>query len=353
MLKVNELKQKLNITDEKGNQIKFDGKFLKVVIKGEKERDIGWLEMVDGKGLTYRKKELEKDRYRKTDAWSIPRIVLQQVDWIQYQSDERAYEIDAKKARLYGATTKAKVNLEEKVYVPVGAWTIFQSKDDKEQARINMFGIEWYNRLHDMIWSEDMAAISSFLANRSKINTVYPDFKNLFTAFKTTPLSKVKVVIMGNEPIQDSMADGFAFGYKLPFGEAPEIKYIQDELDREADDKMIDFNPKHVFDTEDWARQGCLMLNQCLSVEKDHQKTHEGIGWETFTERVIREVQAVGRPICFVLLGTRTYEYQKYIDTEYHTVIKADAYSSCFVGSNIFWEINGFLHKYYNTEIKW
>jgi uracil-DNA glycosylase len=351
MLKVNELKDRLNCTDDKGNTLRFDGKNLRVV-SNDTIRDIGWIEMTD-KGLTYRKREREADRYRKTDAWSIPTIILEEVSWIQYQSDARAYEIDANIAKLYCKTTKAKSNLEEKAYIPVSMWTIFKSMDTKEQSRIDMFGVQWYNKLHSFIWSDTMTELSAFLGERMKVNKVYPEPKNLFKAFASTPLSEVKVVFIGNEPILEDTCNGLAFHVGLPFYNSNEVKHIQDELEREGDDYMIDFNPKHVFDSSSWANQGCLMLNQCLSVEKDHQMTHEGRGWEDLIANVIGELNKLERPICFVLMGTRTYEFERYISNNYHTVIKANASAPSFVGSNIFWEIDGFLNNFYNTKMKW
>jgi len=352
MLRVNELKEKLNYTDDKGNQLKFDGKNLKILSEGT-TRDIGWLEMVDGKGLTYRKKEREQDRYRKTDAWSIPAVILEEVTHIQYQSDARAYEIAVNIAFLYGKKIKSKPNLEEKVYVPVDKWTIFKSMDAKEQARIEMFGIEWYNKLHKFIWSDTMTDLSIFLAERMKVNKVYPEFKHLFKAFATTPLSKVRVVFIGNEPIQEEICNGIAYYVGLPFYDSIEIKNIQDELEREGDDYMINFNPKHVFDSTTWAEQGCLMINQCLSVEKGHLMTHEGRGWEELITNVVCELNKQERPICFVLMGTRAYGFDQYIDSNYHTVIRTDVTSSKFIGSNLFWEVDGFMNNNYNTKINW
>ena len=352
MLKVNELKEKLNTTDDKGNTLRFDGKNLKVIIN-DTIRDIGWIEMVAGKGLTYRKRELEKDRYRKTDAWSIPTIVLEEVSWIQYQSDARAYEIDASVAKLYCKTTKAKVDLEEKAYIPVSMWTIFQSRDPKEQARIEMFGVEWYNKLHAFIWSDTMTELSAFLGERMKANKVFPTPNKLFKAFSSTPLSEVKVVFIGNEPVMDDGCNGLAFHTDLPFYNSNEIKHMQDELEREGDDYMIDFNPKHVFDSSTWAAQGCLMINQCLSVEEGHFITHAGRGWEDLIAQVVGELNALDRPICFVFMGTLTYEFEKYVSNLHHTIIKANASAPSFVGSNIFWEIDGFLSIFYNTKLKW
>jgi len=352
ILKVNELKEKFNTTDDKGNTLRFDGKNLKVII-GDSIRDIGWIEVVKGKGLTYRKRELEKDRYRKTDAWSVPTVILEEVAWIQYQTDARAYEIDANIAKLYCKKTKAKANLEEKAYIPVSMWTIFQSIDKKEQARIEMFGVEWYNKLHTFIWSDTMNELSVFLAERMKVNTVYPEPKNLFKAFAATPLSEVRVVFIGNEPIPIDIYEGIPYNIGLPFPNFDEIAHIQDELEREGGDYMIDFNPKHVFDSTTWTSQGCLMLNQCLSVEKNHQMSHEGRGWESLISTVVSELNKLERPICFVLMGTRTYEFDRYISNAHHTVIKANASAPSFVGSNIFWEIDGFLNNFYNTKIKW
>lgn len=348
---MNNLKAKLNVTDTKGNVLAFDGRNLKITNDG-KTNDIGFIEMVNGK-VTYRKREREADRYRKLDAWSIPKVILDNVEWIQYQSDARAYEIAAYKARVYGTGVKAKVDLEEKVYVPVSAWTIFLSLDKVEQGRIEKFGVEWYNILHDVINGETLNAISSFLAERAKANKVYPAFKDLFKAFELTPFSKVKVVIVGNEPFEDEMADGLAFSFELPFAQHDIAVNISKELEEEGMQNMIDYKQQAIYVPRNWAAQGVLMLNQCLSVEKGHIRTHEGIGWEQFTERVIREIQTKAEPIVFMLLGTRAFEMQRFIDTNEHYVIKADASSPAFVGSNVFWECNGYLKKHGNNEIKW
>jgi uracil-DNA glycosylase len=195
--------------------------------------------------------------------------------------------------------------------------------------------------------------LSAFIGERMKVNKVFPAPKKLFTAFSSTPFSKVKVVFIGNEPILEDTCNGLAFHVGLPFYNSDEIRHIQDELEREGGDYMIDFNPKHVFDSSSWAEQGCLMINQCLSVEEGHQMTHEGRGWEALISITVGELNKLERPICFVLMGTRTYEFQQQITNSNHTIIKANASAPSFVGSNLFWQIDGFLNNFYNTKMKW
>ena len=340
----------LNVTDNKGNRLSFNGKDIALTTSTGEVRNIGWIHEENGV-VIYRKKELEKDRYRRLDAWSIPMNVLQVVDKIQYQSDARAYEIAADKAKLYGKYQREKIDLEEKVYVPVKAWTIFKSMDATEERRIQMFGVEWYNILHDIIWSAYMTSISSFLADRASKNTVYPPLKNLFDAFAATPYSKVKVVIMGNHPVMDTCISGLAFGYELPFGQQPEILHVQDELERERVEGVLD-GKNQVFRSSDWAEQGCLMLNANLSIEKGRLFSHEG-HWNTFVERVLRELQAKGTPIVFMFLGSHTWELERLIDKGYHRIIKANAYEPSFVGSDVFVKANNAMKELGYTPINW
>lgn len=182
---------------------------------------------------------------------------------------------------------------------------------------------------------------------------IYPDDDLILNAFNKTPLNKVKVVIIGQDPYhEEGQANGLAFsvnkGVKLP----PSLKNIFFELHNDVGGEL-----RTNGDLSDWAEQGVLLLNTSLTVCK-HQPNSMSDLWNDFTDNVIRLINKQKKPVIFVLWGNEAQKKQKLITNFNHYVITAahpsplSAYRG-FLGSEPFSKINKILNEIDEKEIRW
>ena len=183
---------------------------------------------------------------------------------------------------------------------------------------------------------------------------IYPKADDIFNAFDLTPFHKVKVVIIGQDPYHNpNQAHGLAFsvpdGEKIP----PSLRNIFKELQRD----MGISTPNHGNLTK-WANQGVLLLNTILTVEKNKPHAHQKIGWETFTDSVIQQLNNHPKPIVYLLWGAHAQKKEALINTNKHIVLTAPHPSPLsahrgFLGSNHFSLANNALNKVGRDPIEW
>lgn len=191
-----------------------------------------------------------------------------------------------------------------------------------------------------------------FLELTKKINLertnyiVYPNEADLFKAFKLTPLNKVKVVLLGQDPYhEENQANGLAFsvnkGVKIP----PSLKNLYKELQSDLGIAI----PNHG-DLTTIAKQGVLLLNTVLTVRKGMAQSHHNYGWQQFTDEIIKTLNNEDRPIVFILLGNDAKGKKPLITNPKHYIIEAIHPSPLsanrgFFGSKIYSKTNEFLIK--------
>lgn len=216
-----------------------------------------------------------------------------------------------------------------------------------------LFNNDWDNILNDEIHKEYFMNILYELRELYKTKDIFPPQKQIFNAFHLS-YKDVKVVILGQDPYHGvGEAHGFAFSTlssKLP----PSLKNIYKEL---YDDLGIkkDFSNG---DLTSWVKQGVMLLNTCLTVEKDKPNSHKNMGWHEFTDTVIQKLNEKNEPIVFILWGNNAKEKKKYITSSKHLVIESAHPSPFsanhgFFGSKPFSKTNEFLNKNGIEEIKW
>ena len=181
----------------------------------------------------------------------------------------------------------------------------------------------------------------------------YPEYNNIFNALKATSFDNIKVVILGQDPYHEpNQAHGLAFSVlceKLP----PSLKNIYKEME---DDLNIKINQDGNLDY--LAKQGVLLLNTLLSVRKGEAFSHKGLGWETFTDNVIKYINKLDQPIVFILWGSPAQSKIKFLNNPKHLIIKSahpsplSAYRG-FFGSKPFSRTNEFLKENGVAPIKW
>lgn len=164
-------------------------------------------------------------------------------------------------------------------------------------------------------WNE----LQRFVAGERARHTVFPPADQVFTALHLTPYESTRVVILGQDPYHGPrQAHGLCFsvqdGVQLP----PSLVNIYTEL---RNDLGI-ATPTHG-NLESWARQGALLLNTCLTVRSGAAASHQGKGWESFTDEVLRTVNAKSHPVVFILWGAHARKKKALIDVSRHTVIES------------------------------
>ena len=187
-----------------------------------------------------------------------------------------------------------------------------------------------------------------------RTRVVYPPSQEIFTAFHLTPLDKVKVVILGQDPYHEpNQAHGLCFSVKKGVEIPPSLVNIYQEL---HDDLGCSI-PGHGCLTK-WAEQGVLLLNTVLTVRAHQAFSHKGIGWEEFSDAAIRILNEQDRPIVFILWGKPAQSKASMLTNPKHLILKAphpsplSAYRG-FFGSRPFSQTNRFLEENGVGPIDW
>lgn len=183
---------------------------------------------------------------------------------------------------------------------------------------------------------------------------IFPPADDIFNAFAFTPLSKVKVVILGQDPYHgDGQAHGLCFSVKPDVEIPPSLVNIYKELQDDCGCKI----PNHGYLTK-WAEQGVLLLNTVLTVRAHQANSHRGIGWEEFTDAAIRILNEQNRPIVFILWGRPAQLKKSMLNNPQHLILEAphpsplSAYRG-FFGSRPFSRTNKFLKQNGIEPIDW
>jgi len=199
-----------------------------------------------------------------------------------------------------------------------------------------------------------MEELFQFLKQAYQNNTIYPPKSKVFTAFQLTPYSSVKVVILGQDPYHGpNQANGLSFSVAEEVAFPPSLRNIFIELQADIGCQ----SPKNG-DLSPWAKQGVLLLNTTLTVQGGAPMSHNGKGWEQFTDRVLQVLNEKPIPIVFILWGRHAQNKVKFIDQNKHFVIKSAHPSPLsahrgFLGSKPFSRSNEFLIANGLIPINW
>ncbi|MCB9810817.1 MAG: uracil-DNA glycosylase [Candidatus Nomurabacteria bacterium] len=183
---------------------------------------------------------------------------------------------------------------------------------------------------------------------------IYPHPKNIFNAFSLCPFSEVKVVILGQDPYHGpGQAHGLCFsvpdGVKIP----PSLNNIYKEIKADLGKDMPDSG-----NLERWAEQGVLLLNATLTVRGGVAGSHQGLGWETFTDTIIKTISDQKEHVVFLLWGRYAQAKTSLIDSSKHLILTSphpsplSAHNGWF-GSKHFSQTNAYLEKYEQKSIEW
>lgn len=214
---------------------------------------------------------------------------------------------------------------------------------------------EWQALLSGEFEQPYMLQLKAFLQQqKSQHKIIYPHSADWFHALETTPLSQVKVVIIGQDPYhQPGQAHGLCFSVKPGVAIPPSLMNIYKELNTDLGISP----PKHGY-LETWAKQGVLLLNAVLTVEHSQANAHQGKGWEQFTDQVISLVNQQRDNVVFMLWGSYAQKKGLAIDNQRHLVLKAPHPSPLsahrgFLGCKHFSQANTYLQQHGQSPIEW
>ena len=218
-----------------------------------------------------------------------------------------------------------------------------------------MISNDWLSAINQEFKKPYYAQLYKFIREEYATRTVYPPADEIFSAFHFTPLSKVKVVILGQDPYHNEhQAHGLSFSVK------PEVKDLPPSLIniyKELHDDLGCYIPNNGY-LKKWADQGVLMLNTVLTVRAHQANSHQNKGWEQFTDAVIEAVNALDRPVVFILWGRPAQTKTAMLNNSKHLILKAphpsplSAYRG-FFGSKPFSQTNAFLAQRGIEAIDW
>ncbi|HEY6916875.1 MAG TPA: uracil-DNA glycosylase [Allosphingosinicella sp.] len=228
--------------------------------------------------------------------------------------------------------------------------------DDPGQVKLEA---SWKAALAQEFEQPYMQALKRFILDeKARGKRIFPKGADWFRALDLTPLDKVKVVILGQDPYHGAgQAHGLCFSVQPGVRVPPSLVNIYKELQSDLGIAP----PRHGF-LEHWARQGVLLLNSVLTVEMGMAASHQGKGWERFTDAVIRAVNAKAEPVVFLLWGNYAQKKAAFVDSVdkggRHLVLKAPHPSPLsahngFLGCRHFSKANAFLEANGMTPIDW
>lgn len=219
---------------------------------------------------------------------------------------------------------------------------------------MKIFQNDWAPLLEAEMQKEYYQKLRTILIKEYKTRTIYPDMYDIFNAMHYTPYDKVKVVILGQDPYHGPrQAHGLSFSVLPGVEPPPSLVNIFKELESDLGCKV----PNHGC-LRHWAKQGVLLLNTVLTVREYQANSHQGIGWEEFTDRIITHLNQRKEPMVFILWGRPAQRKQSMITNPNHLVITSphpsplSAYRG-FFGSRPFSKANDFLMRHGMEPIDW
>lgn len=196
--------------------------------------------------------------------------------------------------------------------------------------------------------------LEQFLEKERQSHAIYPPEKDIFAALKLTPYKNVNVLLLGQDPYPGAgQAHGLCFSVRPGIKPPASLRNIYKELETDVGFRI----PNNGY-LVPWAQQGVLMLNAVLTVRAGETNSHQGKGWEIFTDTIISRVNEKKDPVVFVLWGAYAQKKIALIDTDRHTIIKSAHPSPLsarhgFFGSRPFSQINKELRAAHKPQIEW
>jgi len=212
----------------------------------------------------------------------------------------------------------------------------------------------WKEKLSKEFEKPYFKELTTFVKEEYLTGAVYPNPKNIFRAFALTPFDQVKVVILGQDPYHGpNQAIGLSFAVEEGIALPPSLRNIYKELESDLGEKSERYG-----DLSRWAKQGVLLLNATLTVRASAAGSHQGKGWEEFTDAVIKVLSEEREHLVFILWGNYARTKGAHIDRTKHLVIESAhpspfSASNGFFGSKPFSKANTYLEDNGLSPVVW
>lgn len=216
-----------------------------------------------------------------------------------------------------------------------------------------MINKKWDKILEEEFKKDYFKELGIFVKNEYKNKTIFPPYENIFDALRFTDYDDVKVVVLGQDPYHGlGEAHGLSFSVRENVKMPPSLQNIFKELYSDIGIKRTKS------DLTDWAKEGVLLLNSIMTVEKDKPLSHKNKGWEKFTDNIISKLNEREEPVIFLLWGSFARSKKELITNKRHKIIESVHPSPLsanrgFFGSKPFSKINNYLKEIDKEEIKW
>lgn len=217
-----------------------------------------------------------------------------------------------------------------------------------------MTSTDWNPVLRQEFAKPYWAELQQFVFDERQRATVYPPHDEVFASLHLTPYAEVKAVILGQDPYHGpDQAHGLCFSVRHGIRQPPSLQNIFKELEQD-----LGCSPPNHGNLEHWARQGVLLLNASLTVRRAQAASHQGKGWETFTDEVLKAVNQKPERVVFILWGASARRKKPLVDTSRHVIIESAhpsplSASNGFFGSHPFSRANAALEEAGRTPIDW
>jgi len=213
---------------------------------------------------------------------------------------------------------------------------------------------EWDELLKEDFNSESYLKLRAFLKTEYSTRTIYPSMYDIFNSMKLTSLDKLKVVLLGQDPYHNQgQAMGLSFSVPKGVDKPPSLVNMFKELKSE-----LGIDPPPHGDLTGWAKQGVLLLNTVLTVREHQANSHKGMGWEKFTDSIIKKISDNKEHVVFLLWGGNARSKKPLIDTKKHLILECahpsplSAYNG-FFGCGHYLKANEYLIKNGIQPIDW
>lgn len=213
---------------------------------------------------------------------------------------------------------------------------------------------QWDAVLADEFNAPSYKALREFLKTEYSTRTVYPSMYDIFNSMKLTPFENVKVVLLGQDPYHnEGQAMGLSFSVPDGMEKPPSLQNIYKELNAELGIPIPENG-----NLTGWAKQGVLLLNTVLTVRAHSANSHKGMGWEDFTDGIIKKISALKNNVVFLLWGGNARSKKSLIDRTRHLVLECahpsplSAYNG-FFGCDHFLKTNEYLIQHGIAPVDW
>lgn len=221
-------------------------------------------------------------------------------------------------------------------------------------ANLPKMGNDWDKVIGGEFEKPYYQKLREFLVYEYSHYEIYPNMYDIFNALKFTPYSEVKAVILGQDPYHEpGQAHGLSFSVREGTEIPPSLRNIYREI--ETDTGIVEPNKGNL---TSWARQGVLLMNTVLTVRRGHANSHKGMGWEIFTDEVIKALNRREIPIAFILWGANARSKKAFITNPIHGIFESAhpsplSANNGFFGSHVFTRVNKFLVENEIPPIDW